>query len=152
MTHFVTKTQVQSPLFCNSTSLLRLSFLFFSCTIPPDIIPASPPHQDGADPQLANAEISVWTRPDCAGTPYENSNRTWFYFGVKGGRASHLLKINVMNLNRQAKLYSQGMHPVVKVGANGKWERAKDRPSYRVSSHFLFLLFSTLRSSTRDSL
>lgn len=80
-----------------------------------------------------NVEINVWTRPDCAGTPFENGNRTWFYFSVKGGQPSHILRLNVMNLNRQAKLYSQGMHPVVKIGQSGKWERAKDRPSYRVS-------------------
>lgn len=75
----------------------------------------------------------MWTQPDCAGTPFENGNRTWFYFSVKGGLPSHILRINVMNLNRQAKLYSQGMHPVLKIGVSGKWERAKDRPSYRVS-------------------
>ena len=89
-----------------------------------------------SDPQRSqptvNAEINVWTRPDCAGTPYENLNRTWFYFSVKGGQPSHVLRINVMNLNRQAKLYSQGMHPVLRIGTSGKWERIKDRPSYRV--------------------
>lgn len=86
-----------------------------------------------AEPQPVNVEFNVWTRPDCAGTQYENTNRTWFYFGIKGGLPSDVCKINVMNLNRQAKLYSHGMHPVVKVGVNGKWERTKDRPSYRVS-------------------
>jgi hypothetical protein len=29
-------------------------------------------------------EFHLWTLPDCANTPYENGNRTWFYFGVKG--------------------------------------------------------------------
>ena len=29
-------------------------------------------------------EFNLWTLPDCANTPYENGNRTWFYFSVKG--------------------------------------------------------------------
>lgn len=28
-------------------------------------------------------EFNLWTRPDCAGTEFENGNRTWFYFGVQ---------------------------------------------------------------------
>ena len=27
-------------------------------------------------------EFNLWTAPDCAGTEYETSNRTWFYFSV----------------------------------------------------------------------
>eukprot|EP00418_Pyrodinium_bahamense_P021831 CAMPEP_0179151064 /NCGR_PEP_ID=MMETSP0796-20121207/73313_1 /TAXON_ID=73915 /ORGANISM="Pyrodinium bahamense, Strain pbaha01" /LENGTH=800 /DNA_ID=CAMNT_0020852115 /DNA_START=22 /DNA_END=2421 /DNA_ORIENTATION=+ len=27
-------------------------------------------------------EYAITVAPDCVGTPYENSNRTWFYFGV----------------------------------------------------------------------
>jgi len=37
-----------------------------------------------------------------------------------------------MNLNKQAKLYSQGMHPVFKIGQKGKWSRIKEKPSYFV--------------------
>ncbi|CAB4069343.1 AGBL5 [Lepeophtheirus salmonis] len=40
--------------------------------------------------------FKCWTRPDCAGTRFENGNRTWFNFGMK-----------------QAKLFSQGFSPVV---------------------------------------
>ena len=29
-------------------------------------------------------EFNLWTMPDCANTSFENGNRTWFYFGVKG--------------------------------------------------------------------
>lgn len=28
-------------------------------------------------------EFNLWTRPDCAGTEFENGNRTWFYFGIQ---------------------------------------------------------------------
>jgi len=31
-----------------------------------------------------NAEFNLWTKPDCGGTQYENTNRTWFYFGISG--------------------------------------------------------------------
>lgn len=100
----------------------------------PGLDPLTVNESHGHHGHHVNVELNVWTRPDCEGTPFENGNRTWFYFGVRGGQPSHILRLNVMNLNRQAKLYSQGMHPVVKIGACGKWERAKDRPSYRVSS------------------
>lgn len=29
-------------------------------------------------------EFNLWTKPDCHGTEFENSNRTWFYFGIRG--------------------------------------------------------------------
>lgn len=29
-------------------------------------------------------EFNLWTAPDCANTPFENGNRTWFYFKVQG--------------------------------------------------------------------
>lgn len=40
-------------------------------------IPAPPSKQ-------ADLEFNMWTKPDCAGTPFENTNRTWFYFSVRG--------------------------------------------------------------------
>lgn len=35
-----------------------------------------------ADP--IEAEFNIWTKPDCCGTEFENANRTWFYFGMRG--------------------------------------------------------------------
>lgn len=37
------------------------------------------PNNDGV-----NVEFNLWTKPDCAGTPYENLNRSWFFFGIQG--------------------------------------------------------------------
>lgn len=54
-------------------------------------------------------------------------------FSIHGGKSFQVCKINVVNLNKQAKLFSQGMHPVMKIGNNGKWERMKDNPTYVVS-------------------
>lgn len=55
--------------------------------------------------------------------------RSWFHFSVQGMAPGKLLKINVMNMNNQRKLYSQGMAPLVRTfpGKN-KWERVRDRP------------------------
>ena len=78
-------------------------------------------------------EYNLWTTPDCAGTMYENLNRTWFYFGVKGCLSGKLVKFTVMNMNKQGKLYNQGMTPLVKiVPGRNKWERIRERPSNEV--------------------
>lgn len=97
-------------------------------------------------------EFNLWTLPDCANTSYENGNRTWFYFGVKGkmfpdflssicskfgfsiGPSNVTVKFNLMNLNRQAKLYSQGMRPLFKVvPSKESWDRIKEKPVCSVS-------------------
>lgn len=88
-----------------------------------------------------DAEFNLWTRPDCQGTSFENSNRTWFYFSIRGGEKNQTVKLNVMNLNKQAKLFSQGMHPVIKNGSNGKWERMKEKPSFFVTDENFILSF-----------
>ncbi|XP_071964054.1 cytosolic carboxypeptidase-like protein 5 isoform X2 [Antedon mediterranea] len=76
-------------------------------------------------------EFKVWTSPDCEGTEFENGNRSWFHFAVKGGPMNKLIKINIMNMNRQGKLYNQGMTPMVKVlPQKPKWERIRERPTF----------------------
>lgn len=86
---------------------------------------------DGTVALVPDYDYNVWTAPDCAGMECENGNRTWFYFGVKGGQPGKLLRINIMNLNRQGKLYSQGMSPLVKVvPSRNKWERIRDKPKF----------------------
>lgn len=37
----------------------------------------------GNTTETPDYEFNLWTRPDCAGTEFENGNRTWFYFGVQ---------------------------------------------------------------------
>jgi len=87
----------------------------------------------GSFQSVPDYEYNVWTWPDAVGTEYENLNRTWFHFGVKGGSSGKLLKINIMNLNRQGKLYNQGMSPFVKiVPGRNRWERIRDRPTCEV--------------------
>lgn len=59
--------------------------------------------------------------------------RSWFYFSVRGVLPGKLLKINVMNMNKQSKLYSQGMAPFVRsFPVRMRWERVRDRPTFEV--------------------
>ncbi|XP_055629929.1 uncharacterized protein LOC129770842 isoform X2 [Toxorhynchites rutilus septentrionalis] len=106
---------------------------------PPDLHHHQLLHHHSA--AFVEVEYNLWTRPDCAGTPYENQNRTWFYFAVTGGRPNQIVKFNVMNLNKQAKLFSQGMHPVMRVGPAGRWERIRDKPSYSIANDIFFISF-----------
>lgn len=49
------------------------------------------------------------------------------------------MKLNLVDLNRQAKMYSQGMAPVYKtVPGRAHWERVRDKATYLVSNirHF----------------
>eukprot|EP01006_Ploeotia_vitrea_P025961 TRINITY_DN58927_c0_g3_i1.p1 TRINITY_DN58927_c0_g3~~TRINITY_DN58927_c0_g3_i1.p1 ORF type:complete len:728 (+),score=33.06 TRINITY_DN58927_c0_g3_i1:68-2251(+) len=62
---------------------------------------------------LSSTEFNLWTSPDCEGSVYETQYTTWFYFSVKGAEAGQTLTFNLLNLNAQAKLYSQDMRPVV---------------------------------------
>ncbi|XP_067679384.1 cytosolic carboxypeptidase-like protein 5 isoform X2 [Haliotis asinina] len=99
-------------------------------------------YYSGQEPR-PDYEFNVWTKPDCAGTEFENGNRSWFYFGIRGWNPGRLIKINVMNMNRQGKLYSQGHTPLVRILPNRpKWERIRDRPSYETVDGQFVLSFS----------
>ncbi|KAI1897683.1 hypothetical protein AGOR_G00085790 [Albula goreensis] len=87
-------------------------------------------------------EFNVWTKPDCAETEYENGNRSWFYFSVRGAVPGKVIKINVMNMNKQSKLYSQGMAPFVKtLPMKTRWERLRDRPTFEMADNQFILSF-----------
>ncbi|XP_077186533.1 cytosolic carboxypeptidase-like protein 5 isoform X3 [Paroedura picta] len=87
----------------------------------------------GCSLPIADYEFNVWTRPDCADTEFENGNRSWFYFSVKGGMPGKIIKINIVNMNKQTKLYSQGMSPLVKtVPVRPRWERIRERPAFEM--------------------
>uniref|UniRef100_A0A8C4WWY6 Cytosolic carboxypeptidase-like protein 5 n=1 Tax=Eptatretus burgeri TaxID=7764 RepID=A0A8C4WWY6_EPTBU len=93
--------------------------------------------------QQADYEFNVWTRSDCAGTEFENGNRTWFYFGVKGGVPGKLIRLNILNMNKQIKLYSQGMAPLVRtVPGKARWERVRDRPTFQMVDNQFVLSFA----------
>lgn len=57
--------------------------------------------------------------------------------------SSLYVKLNLVDLNRQAKMYSQGMAPVFKVvPGRPQWERIRDKPVYKVSFINLNILFN----------
>nr|XP_015203938.1 PREDICTED: cytosolic carboxypeptidase-like protein 5 isoform X2 [Lepisosteus oculatus] len=97
----------------------------------------------GAPLSTPDYEFNVWTKPDCAETEFENGNRSWFYFSVRGGTPGKLIKINVMNMNKQSKLYSQGMAPFVKtIPVKTRWERIRDRPTFEMVENQFILSFT----------
>lgn len=62
---------------------------------------------------------------------------------IKGGVPGTAVRLNVVSLNKQSKMYSQGMTPVFKVDSgkseklNAKfskasWSRIKEIPTYQV--------------------
>ncbi|XP_034383981.1 cytosolic carboxypeptidase-like protein 5 isoform X2 [Cyclopterus lumpus] len=88
-------------------------------------------------------EFNVWTQPDCGGTEHENGNRSWFHFSVRGAASGKILKINVMNMNNQRKLYSQGMAPLVRTSpGKNRWERIRERPTAEIVDNQFILSFS----------
>uniref|UniRef100_A0A1Y1L9V7 tubulin-glutamate carboxypeptidase n=1 Tax=Photinus pyralis TaxID=7054 RepID=A0A1Y1L9V7_PHOPY len=89
-----------------------------------------------------DVEFNIWTKPDCFGTEFENANRTWFYFGIRANAPELVVKLNLVDLNRQGKMYSQGMAPVFRI-VPGKlqWERVRDKPSYSMNDNIFTLSF-----------
>ncbi|XP_051832251.1 cytosolic carboxypeptidase-like protein 5 isoform X5 [Antechinus flavipes] len=68
--------------------------------------------------------------------------RSWFYFSVRGGIPGKLIKINIMNMNKQSKLYSQGMAPFVRtLPTRPRWERIRDRPTFEMTETQFVLSF-----------
>ncbi|KAJ4433665.1 hypothetical protein ANN_15975 [Periplaneta americana] len=106
-------------------------------------VPVNPaPGKNSPAEEIPDFEFNIWTKPDCCGTEFENSNRTWFHFGIKGGAPFVLVKLNIVNLNRQSKMYSQGMAPVFRmVPGRNHWDRIKEKPSYTVEDDVFILSF-----------
>ncbi|XP_026175224.1 cytosolic carboxypeptidase-like protein 5 [Mastacembelus armatus] len=109
--------------------------------------PSSDTASGGSGPSGSNLvpdyEFNVWTQPDCAGTEHENGNRSWFYFSVRGASPGKVLKINVMNMNNQRKLYSQGMAPLVRtIPGKNRWERIRERPTSEIVDNQFILSFT----------
>lgn len=99
-----------------------------------------------SNPNNSNVnEFDVWTSPDCANTIYENDYSSWFYFGIRGSVSDSILKINIINMNKQVKLYSQGMAPFVKVIPElPTWKRISDPVSYKVRTSREMMIISLI--------
>ena len=65
---------------------------------------------------------------------YTVSHANIIMISVSGVPAGKRLRITICNMNRQSKLYSQGMAPVFRVVPGLlKWDRIKERPTYEVT-------------------
>ncbi|XP_046674489.1 cytosolic carboxypeptidase-like protein 5 isoform X1 [Homalodisca vitripennis] len=105
-------------------------------------VPINSSESSGNDAGTPDYEFNIWTLPDCAGTEFENGNRTWFYFGMKGGAPFALVKLNMVNLNRQTKMYSQGMAPVFRISpGRNNWERIRDKPTFNNEDNVFTMSF-----------
>ncbi|XP_031780428.1 cytosolic carboxypeptidase-like protein 5 isoform X1 [Nasonia vitripennis] len=81
--------------------------------------------------ELPIYEFNIWTKHDCHGTEYQNNNKTWFHFGIKAAAQGVYVKLNLVNLNKQVKMFSQGMCPVFKViPGHPQWERIREKPTF----------------------
>ncbi|CAG9768873.1 unnamed protein product [Ceutorhynchus assimilis] len=102
--------------------------------------------------EIPDAEFNLWTKPDCHNTEFENGNRTWFYFGIKAPQGGLLVKLNLVDLNRQGKMYSQGMAPVYRIlPGKSKWERIHDKPVYNTVEDIFILSFKFRTPENLDS-
>ncbi|XP_028028900.1 cytosolic carboxypeptidase-like protein 5 isoform X2 [Bombyx mandarina] len=109
--------------------------------VPTELIAPGINHKTNA-PETPDYEFNIWTRPDCAGTEFENGNRTWFYFGVQATEQNVLVRLNLVNLNKQGKMYNQGMAPVTRtLPGKPQWERIRDRPVHSTDDNTFMLSF-----------
>ncbi|KAL5110349.1 Cytosolic carboxypeptidase-like protein 5 [Taenia crassiceps] len=59
--------------------------------------------------------VKCWTYPDAHGTPFENGNKSWFHFSVRNYAPGSVIRISIMNVNHQSKIFNQGYTPVYNV-------------------------------------
>ncbi|XP_052749230.1 cytosolic carboxypeptidase-like protein 5 isoform X2 [Galleria mellonella] len=109
--------------------------------VPTELIAPSVNPKTNAN-ETPDYEFNLWTRPDCAGTEFENGNRTWFYFGIQASEPAVLVRLNLINLNKQGKMYNQGMAPVTRtLPGRPQWERIRDRPVHSTDDNTFTLSF-----------
>ncbi|XP_076174734.1 cytosolic carboxypeptidase-like protein 5 isoform X3 [Ptiloglossa arizonensis] len=102
--------------------------------------------------ETTDYEFNLWTKHDCHETQFQNNNRTWFYFGVKASAPGLYVKFNIVNLNKQVKMFSQGMCPVFKiVPGHLHWERIRERPTFSLDQKGNDFILSFLYSTPENS-
>ncbi|KAJ8669075.1 hypothetical protein QAD02_000334 [Eretmocerus hayati] len=88
-------------------------------------------HRKSSTSETPSHEFNIWTKADCHGTEFQNNNRTWFYFGIKAATPNIYIRINIINLNKLVKMFTQGMSPVYKViPGHPYWERIREKPTF----------------------
>nr|CAI5859940.1 unnamed protein product [Callosobruchus analis] len=132
----------------DSANLAKVEYVPQDSNISAPIRPSKSMVHDSYD-----AEFNMWTKPDCAGTPFENGNRTWFYFGFRAPKSGMHVRINLVDLNKQVKMYSQGMAPVYRVlPGKTRWDRIQDKPVYSLTEDIFTLSFKFRTPESTDSI
>ena len=72
--------------------------------------------------QLDDHEFALWTAGDCEDTQYENKNRTWWHFSVRGVTRGRMLTFHIHNMNAQGRLFRADMRPV--------WRALPSKPAW----------------------
>ncbi len=73
---------------------------------------------------VAPWQFVLRTRADCEGSAYATGNSTWFYFSVANVPAGQVIKLTVLGLNPQRRLFEQGLKPVWRsLPGHPRWER-----------------------------
>ena len=80
-------------------------------------------------------EFLLRTAPDCAGTPFETGNKTWFYFGVRGIAVGETVRVTLLNLNKQSKLFAAGFKPVYRYYSHTQQHRRSDSTRRTTDEH-----------------
>ena len=94
-------------------------------------------------PCTREGEYDLWVRPDCSGQSCETKHRTWFYFGLSGYKAGQVLNFNVVNMNKQAKLFSFDMRPVFFTpGVSEQWAPILESVKHQVVNSGFKISFS----------
>jgi len=75
--------------------------------------------EDGVE---CDHEYELWSSPDCLGSETETQNRSWFHFSISMLMPGDTVRLRVVNLNVQSKLFAGGYTPV--------WRCAPYRPSW----------------------
>ncbi|KXZ52800.1 hypothetical protein GPECTOR_8g187 [Gonium pectorale] len=86
---------------------------------------------ESVEPGFSGNEYLLRTQRDCEGTLNEKATRTWFYFSVRGHSLNELLIFNILNLNKQGRLYSQDYRPVFWSASQPEWQPLRYKVTYR---------------------
>jgi len=99
--------------------LSQKTWIFEHLTVSSDFCSGNLAHAESDD----GTQLDLRTCADMQETPHSTNYRTWFHYSVSGAKKDETIVMCISNLNPQAKMYNQGLKPVYRVGAKGKWER-----------------------------
>lgn len=89
--------------------------------------------------RLKEGSYQLWTRADNEGSEHETAHRTWFHFELTGCADGDTVTFAVMNLNKQAKLFSNDFRPVYRAHPSMRcYDRLKQPMQYHTNDEGQF--------------